>query len=76
MSSITIIANSFNASIVKNTVTSSKSVIIFRNVTFMLFQNIVIIIAHSKTVSSCITASIVISNIQLDSLNVEFTKSS
>ena len=70
------IADLFNALIVKNTVTSSKSVIIFRNVTFMLFQNIVIIIAHSKTVSSCITASIVISNIQLDSLNVEFTKSS
>ena len=70
------IADLFNALIVKNTVTSSKSVIIFRNVTFMLFQNIVIIIAHSKTVFQFIVVSIIILNMQLHLSNAEFTKNS
>ena len=73
---IMMIANSFNASTVKNIITLLKFVMIFRNVISALYQNTVITTAHSKTVSLHITVSIIILSIQLDSSSTEFTKSS
>ena len=70
------IADSFNALIVKNTVTSSKSVIIFRNVTFMLFQNIVIIITYSRIAFFQTAVLTIILSTQLNSLSTESIKNS
>ena len=70
------IADSLNALIIKNTITLSKSVKTFRNITSALFQNTVIVIVCLKTVSLHTAASTVILSTQLDSSNAEFTKNS
>ena len=73
-SSIMMITDSFSASIVKNTVTLSKSAVTFKNVMSVLFQNIMIVTVCSKTVSSHIVMSIAVLNTQLDSSNAESAK--
>ena len=70
------IADSFSASIIKNTVTLSKFVITFKNAVFALFQNMMIAIVYSKAIFSHIAVSITILNTQLDSSNAESTKNS
>ena len=64
-------ADSFSALIVKSTVTSSKSVMIFKNAVSVLFQNIIIVTACSKAVSLLITVSTAILSMQLDSSSAE-----
>ena len=75
-SSTTAIADSLNASTVKSMITLSKSAVTLRNAASVLLQNIVIMTACSKTVSLHIAVSTVISSIQLDSSNAEFTNNS
>ena len=71
---ITIIADLLSASIVKNIIILSKFVIIFKNTVFALFQNIIIIIICSKTISFCIIILIAILSTQFDSQNTKFAK--
>ena len=76
VSSIMTTADSFNASIVRNTDILSKSVVTFKNVTSVLLQSIIITTVHSKAISSLITVSTAILSMQLDSSSAEFTENS
>ena len=75
-SSITVIADSFNASIIKNIIILSKFVKTLKNVKFVQFLNTVITTVCLKTVFQFIAVLTVILNMQLDSSNTEFTKNS
>ena len=64
--SITETADLFSASTVKNIVTLLKFVVIFKNTISVLFQNIIIMTAHSKAVSLFIIMLTAILNIQFN----------
>ena len=70
------IVDSFNALIIKNMITLSKSVKILKNMKSILSLSIVIIIACLKTVSQHIIILTTILSMQLDSSNAESAKNS